>query len=220
LLSLNVADSFTWPFRGEWRSKWVVGVIVVLFLPVLFIAVLGYAIAATRSAQDDPAAGPPPWRLSWRLITDGFWAALSVVLVALPFIVLFNPLAGALLDAHLWPSADRGLAIFYARVLALLILALPWGMVLLLVMPHATASFASSGRPRDMFDYVAAVRGVRRDFATWNLAAAAIVTVWALGAACVGLVCVGLVPGLFYAILVSAHASAALHQQGPVASAR
>ena len=33
----------------------------------------------------------------------------------------------------------------------------------------------------------------------------------AVGVACVGLLCVGIVPGIFYAILVSAHASAALN---------
>jgi hypothetical protein len=58
------------------------------------------------------------------------------------------------------------------------------------------------------------VRGVRRDFATWNIAAAAIVTGWAAGLACAGLLCVGLVPGVFYAILVSAHAAAALQGTG------
>jgi len=82
---------------------------------------------------------------------------------------------------------------------------------MLLLMPHATNRFALSGRPVDLFDFPAALQGVTRDFATWNLAAAAIVTAWALGVACIGLLCVGIVPGIFYAILVSAHASAALH---------
>ena len=42
----------------------------------------------------------------------------------------------------------------------------------------------------------------------------AIVTGWVLGVACIGLLCVGILPGVFYAILVSAHASATL--QAPV----
>jgi hypothetical protein len=33
--------------------------------------------------------------------------------------------------------------------------------------------------------------------------------------ACVGFLCVGLFPGIFYAILVSAYASATLHPPGP-----
>ncbi len=215
-----VADSFAWPFRGNWHSKWATGVLAILFLPVLFIGVLGYAIAATREAETDPSHGPPAWRLSGRLVTDGMWTTLAVLLVALPFIVAFNPIASALLDAHVWRSGDAGLSLFYARVLALLILALPWGIVSLLVMPNATAPFAASGRPRDLFDFAAALRGVHHDFATWNLAAAAIVTGWAIGVACVGLLCVGLVPGIFYAILVSAHASAALHAKGSPPPAR
>jgi hypothetical protein len=42
------------------------------------------------------------------------------------------------------------------------------------------------------------------------VSAAAIVTGWLVGLACAGLLCIGIVPGIFYAILVSAHATAAL----------
>ena len=82
------------------------------------------------------------------------------------------------------------------------------------VLPHATAEFATGADPRVLFDVAASLRGVRRDFATWNVVAAAIVTAWAVGLACVGLLCVGIVPGVFYAILVSAHATAALAHTG------
>jgi len=87
-------------------------------------------------------------------------------------------------------------------------------------MPHATARFALTGHWDDLFDFVQSIRAVSRDFSTWNLAAAAMVTGWALGLAAVGLLCVGLVPGVFYAILVSAHASAALHDKGANSPAR
>jgi len=87
-------------------------------------------------------------------------------------------------------------------------------------MPHATARFALTARWDDLFDFVQSIRAVSRDFATWNLAAAAIVTGWALGLAGVGLLCLGLIPGVFYAILVSAHASAALHDKGANSSTR
>src|SRR4029077_7291580 len=51
-----VAQSFSWPFRGEWRSTWIVGLVTVLLLPVAFVPLLGYAIAATRAAELDAAA--------------------------------------------------------------------------------------------------------------------------------------------------------------------
>jgi len=204
-----VAESFAWPFRGSWRSAWVAGVVVVLFLPLLFLPLLGYAIAATRAAETDPSQGPPPFRLSVRLLADGLWASLAVLLVALPFALVLNPLASAL-HALGEPSA---------HVVAFFALALPWGLVSLLLMPHCTAAFAGTGNPRDMFNFAAALRRLRRDFITWNVAAAAIVTGWAIGLACAGLLCVGIVPGVFYAILVSAHAAAALHRQGPRPSA-
>ena len=208
-----VAASFAWPFHGRWRSKWAIGLVAVLLLPIAFIPLLGYSIAATRSASLDPKPGPPPWVLSGRLLADGLWTTLAVALLTTPFLITLNPLSTLIERAHLWHIGDQALSHLYAIVAAAFILALPWGIVLLLLMPHATVRFATSGKPRDLFDFPAAVRGVGRDFATWNLAAAAIVTAWALGLACLGLLCVGVVPGIFYAILVSAHACAALHSQ-------
>ena len=173
--------------------------LVVLLLPVAFIPLLGYAIAATRSAEQHPAQGPPPWRLSRRLIVDGFWTTTVLLVLSSPFVLALNTLVNVI-----------PLQQVYAQIGAALLLALPWGLLLLLLMPHATSRFAASGHPRDLFDFPAALRGVSRDFPTWNLAAAAMVTAWAIGVACVGLLCVGILPGVFYAILVSAHASATL----------
>jgi hypothetical protein len=189
-------------------------------LPVAFIPLLGYAIASTRAASMDPAQGPPRWEVSVRLLSDGFWTALAILLVTAPFALVLNPLANLLSDAYLWRVSDHMLSEAYAHLAAGFTLALPWGLLLLLLMPHAATRFASSGRPADLFDFRAAVRDVRRDFTTWNLAAAAMVTAWAAAFACIGLLCVGLVPGIFYAILVSAHASAALHDTGASPPAR
>ncbi len=215
-----VAESFSWPFRGAWRSTWPAGVLTVLLVPILFVPLLGYAVAATREAERDPAQGPPRWRLSGRLLADGLWASLAVGLLTVPFALALNPLAAALFGANVWRSSDPALSQLNVHVIALFLLALPWGLLLLLVMPHATSRFAASGKPLDLFDFAASIRGVVSDFATWNLAAAAIVTGWAAGLACSGFFCIGLVPGVFYAILVSAHASAALHGQGANPPAR
>ena len=215
-----VAASFAWPFRGEWRSRWAIGVVAVLLLPIAFIPLLGYAVAATRTAAIDPEAGPPPWAPSGRLLADGFWTAVAVLLVTAPFAIALNPLSGLVAQAHLWHVGDRALSNLYANIAAGFILALPWGLVMLLLMPHATMRFATSGHPMDLFDFAAAVRGVGHDFATWNLAAAAIVTAWAIGLAGTALLCVGVLPGVFYAILVSAHAAAALHLKAANSPAR
>ena len=206
-----VAASFAWPFRGDWRPRWLVGIAMIVLLPIAFIPLLGYAVTATRFASTDPARGLPSWALSRRLLADGFWVALVVVLIAAPFALALGPLATLIDHAHLWRVSDPALSRLYSEIATVFILALPWGIVMLLLMPHATARFAISGRAADLFDFPAAIRGVARDFATWNLAVAAIVTAWALGIACVGLLCIGIVPGIFYAILVSSNASAALN---------
>ncbi|HEX2648202.1 MAG TPA: DUF4013 domain-containing protein [Candidatus Dormibacteraeota bacterium] len=188
-----VADSFAWPFRGEWRRAWLPGLACVLLLPFLFIPLLGYAIEAVRAGQ----AGPPPWRLSRRLFSDGFLTSVVVVISVLPFAVA-------------WFFVDGSPVVCVA---AFFLLALPWGLLVLLLVPHATARFALTGRPADLFDFAASLRSVRHDFARWNTVAAAMVTGWAVGLACVGLLCVGLVPGVFYAILVSAHAASTLQAE-------
>lgn len=200
--------------------KWLAGAVMVLLLPLLFIPLLGYAVAATRAAQEDEAAGPPPWRVTSRLLSDGFWVSLAIAITLLPFAILLNPLATGLSIAHVWSSSDPALASIHTHVLAFLILALPWGLVTLLVMPHATARFAATGRPADLFNYADSLRGVARDFVTWNLVAAALVTAWVIAFASAGLLCVGFLPGAFYAILVSAHATAALRPESTHSSTR
>jgi hypothetical protein len=208
-----VAASFAWPFRGDWGPRWLIGILTVLLLPIAFVPLLGYAVSATRSAATDSSATPPRWAISTRLLTDGFWVALAVLLLTAPFALAIGPFATLIDQVHPWQVADPALSRLYANLAAGFTLALPWGFVLLLLMPHATARFATTGRALDLFDFPAALRGIGRDFATWNLAVAAIVTAWAVGLACVGLLCIGIVPGVFYAILVSAHATAALHTQ-------
>ena len=184
----------------------------ILLLPFGFVPLLGYAVQATRAASLHPGQAPP----SWRLYPSGQWVALALLLLTAPFALLGVFLAQALHFGGLWHSGGALLDV-EAGTAAALILALPWGIVVLLLMPHATARYAVSLRARDLFDFASSLRSVRRDFAAWNVAVAAIVTAWALGLACSALFCVGLAPGVFYAILVSAHATAALN---PSASQR
>ena len=205
----QVAESFAWPFRAK-LTTWLWGCLCVLLVPLLFIPLYGYAIEAIRGAEKDAGAAPPQWRWSDRMIRDGASTFLAVFIVMAPIWIFMNPLAGAL--------NGPGRGSLFAHVFAELILALPTGILALLVLPHATASYAATGNPRDIVNVLAALRGVRRDFAEWNLVAAAIVTAWAIGIACAGLLCVGVVPGLFYAILVSAHAAATLHRHDPEGS--
>jgi hypothetical protein len=208
-----VAASFAWPFRGSWGLRFAIGTLALLFVPIMFIPLLGYAVAATRRAQDDPTQPPPPWSLSARLISDGFWTAVVLLLLSAPFVVALNPLADAIGGAHPWPVNYAQSQVF-PHFEAALLLALPWGLLLLILMPHGTSRFAATRRPRDLFEFPTMLREVKRDFPAWNLVAAAIVTAWVIAVACVGLLCVGLFPGIFYAILVSAYASATLHPPG------
>jgi Protein of unknown function (DUF4013) len=194
-----VAESFAWPFRAP-LSTWLWGCVCVVLLPVLFVPLLGYAVAATRSSELDPQKPPPPWRMSGPQLRAGAWTSLVVILSLAPFAIALDPLAGAFGDNTYWH-----VAVFF-------VLLFLWGLLALLVLPFTTAAFAASGSYTDLFDVAGALRRVRAEFAAWNLVVAAIVTSWAIGIACAGLLCVGLVPGMFYAILVSAHATATLHQ--------
>jgi hypothetical protein len=153
------------------------------------------------------------------MLRDGGAVLWAIAVIAGPFVLVAIPIARVLHNASLWHSSSTLLDV-EAATAAVLIVALPWGIAMLLLMPHAVARFAMSGSTRDLFDYAASLRSVRTEFAAWNLAAAAIVTAWALGVACVALLCVGIAPGIFYAILVSAHATASLHPEGSRSPAR
>jgi len=192
--------------------------VMVLLAPFAFIPLLGYAVHATRSAAGASSAGPPPWRLSARLLADGVLMSAVLVVTTAPFAILLFPLAGAFHNPNLW-RADGTLLDVEAYVTAAFIVALPWGALLLLLMPHATVRFAVTQKAGHLFDFGSSIRSVRREFAAWNVAIAAIVTAWAVGLACVALLCIGAFPGVFYAILVSAHAAATLHPEGENPSA-
>jgi hypothetical protein len=135
------------------------------------------------------------------------------VLLTAPFVVVGIFVSSVLHVAALWHSSGTLLEV-ESFTAASLILALPWGVVMLLLMPHATARYAATLSARDLFDFASSLRSVRREFPEWNVTVAAIVTSWAIGLACAALFCVGVVPGTFYAILVSAHATASLHPEG------
>ena len=195
---------------------WAPGLLAVLLLPGGFLFVLGYAVAAVRAAGD-PA--PPAWRRPGRLLIDGVSVALAIAILTFPFAVIAFAVVPLVANPDLWRSNGTLLQV-EAWSAAILALALPWGIVVLLLMPHATARYAATGREVDLFNFASSLRSVRRDFAAWNVAVAAIVTAWAIGLACSALFCVGVVPGVFYAILVSAHATAALHPEGEDQPAR
>lgn len=189
---------------------WIAGIIAIVLLPIGAIPLLGYAIECTRAAEGD---GPPAWRLSPRALGEGLAVLCAIAVVTAPFVLIAIPIASALHSPSLWHATSLLLDV-ESDASAALIVALPWGIAMLLLMPHAVARFAKSGSPRDLFRFVASLRSVRRDFAAWNVAVAAIVTAWALGVACIALFCAGIAPGVFYAILVSAHATASLHPEG------
>lgn len=206
----RVVGSFGWPFRGRWQPVWALGVLALILLPLGVLPLLGYAVAAVREPGEE---GPPRWRLTARLLLDGAAVLCAIAVIAVPFVLGGILLAHALDNQDLWRS-NGSLVAAEAGIAAALIVALPWGLVMLALMPHAVARYADSGSIGDLFAYRASVRGVRADFALWNVTAAAIVTGWALAAAGLALCCVGAVPGTFYAILVSAHATAALRPAG------
>jgi len=205
----RVAGSFSFPFRRGAGRAWLIGIPLLLLLPLGVVPLLGYAVAVVRSAAADPDAGPPPWRPLPRLLVEGLLVALLIAVLTAPFAVLASVLsapAGLLFRGVADPFLRGGLAVVIAGAVA----ALPWGILLLVLMPPATARFARSGFYTDLVDVPAAIRTVRQRFPAWNLAVVAIVTAWAIGLSGVGLALVGVVPGVLYAMLVSAHATASL----------
>jgi len=206
----HIVASFLYPFRSGGRlSRWLIGLPLVALLPICFPFVFGFAVACVRSAACDPAAPPPRWRVSRRLLADGVWTALQAAALTAPFAAGAWLLAGGL--AAVWrPSADAFLDTALAWIAAVTIAALPWGVLMLLVVPPTLARFAITGRPADLVAVGWIAACIRERYAQWNLVLVAVTTAWALAAGCLALLGVGVVAGAFYAILVSAHACAAL----------
>lgn len=215
---MHVAQSLVYPFRRGALGAWVAGLPLLVFFPVTFLVVLGYAVRAIREAARDPQAPPPSFHLDGRLVHDGFLAALGLALVAIPYAYLTALVAGPIagrMPADIDPIVVRAESLLFGGFLV----AIPWGTLVLIAGPPGLAAFAITGRARDLFDVVRAVRLVRDHFTAWNLATVAIVSAWILALAGIGLCCVGLLPGAFYAILVSAHATASLVNIQPTSAA-
>jgi hypothetical protein len=201
---------FLFPFRrGGRASRWLIGSLLVALLPVSFVIVFGYVVRCVRTAAADPFAAPPGWRPGIRLLSDGVWSALQVAVVTAPFALAAWLLADAL--GRVWhPAGDAAFDRAFALIATGVVAALPWGIAMLMLVPPTLARFALSGRARDLVGVRWALACVRRRYAEWNLAVVAITTGWLLGLVCVAGCGIGVVPGAFYAILVSAHACAAL----------
>jgi len=206
----RIAGAFGFPFRPGAARIWLIGIPLVVLLPFGLVPLLGYSVAVVRSAADDPEAGPPPWGPWSRLLRDGSAVALVLAVLTAPFAAgaaLLAPWIAAGLATQSTDAFVRsGLSLVFASAAA----ALPWGILLLVLMPPATARFARTGSLADLFDPRPALATIRRRFPTWNLAVVAIVTSWAIGLCGLGLALLGVVPGIFYAMLVSAHATATL----------
>lgn len=206
----HVISSFLYPLRGGGRlARWVIGVSLVAVLPASFPLVFGYAVACVRAAACDPAAAPPRWRVEGRLLADGAWSGLQAALLTVPFAFVAWLLAAWL--GGVWrPTGDGSLDAALAWIAAVTAAALPWGLVMLVVVPPTLARFAVTGRPSSLLGLGWVLSCMRERYAQWNLVLVAVTTSWALGLVGLALMGLGVVPGAFYAILVSAHACAAL----------
>jgi hypothetical protein len=213
---MSPSQALVYPFRRGAGAAWLAGIPLLLLFPLTFILVFGYAVLATRASLEAPAAAPPHLRLDGRLLRDGLLTAALVLAIALPFALVAWPLASAIVMSNVLQAAgDPFFQRAYALLAATLALALPWGLAMLVMVPPNLAAYAAGGRPADLFSPARALARVRARLLDWNLASAAIVTAWALAFAAAGLLCVGFVPGAFYAILVSAHATATLARPPP-----
>ena len=206
----RVAAAFGFPFRPGSARTWLIGIPLVLLLPLGLVPLLGYTVAVVRSAAADPEAGLPRWGPLPRLLGEGLAVALVLAILTAPFAAGTAALAPRISWLLAGQSADPFVRSGLGLVLASAATALPWGILLLVLMPPATARFARTGSFADLVNPRLALGTVRHRFPTWNLVVVAIVTAWAMGLCGLGLALVGVVPGILYAMLVSAHATATL----------
>ena len=202
------ASSLTYPFRPGATRAWLVGVPLAFVCPLGAIPLLGYSVAAARSVAVDGDAALPAWRLDLRLLRDGALLLVLLVVLTAPFGAAVWAASARLASAL--PVSDALLARGYGVLGAGAPLALLWALLTLIVVPPGIRRYVRSGRAADLFDVPASLRLLRGGFWAWNLAGVPIVTAWAIAALAVCAGGLGAPFAAFYAILVSAHASASL----------
>ena len=202
------ARSLLYPFRPGWRRAWLIGVPLALVCPLGLIPVLGYAVACARAVAAGTSSGLPPWRLGVRLLAEGGLLLAVLLAVTAPFVALVWWSSGWI--GGLLPVPDPFVARGYGVLIATAPLGLVWALTALLTVPPGLARYARTGRAREFIDFAATLRLLRAHFPAWNLAGVPIVTAWAVALLAVFAGGLGAPFAAFYAILVSAHASATL----------
>lgn len=208
---IQAARAFGYPFRSGALRAWAPAMVLVVVLPLGLVPLLGYCVRAIRTSAADPQAPPPSLRPDRRLFTDGLLLLLALAVLALPFVAAAPGTYATIRGSRLLPATgDAFFDALYAGTATAFVILLPWALALLAIGPANTAAFAVTGRPRDLFDPIAAGRRVRAAFAAWNLVTAVVVTTWLIVLAGAAILCVGFIPAAVYAMLVSAHATAVL----------
>ena len=203
-----------YPFRAGARGPVLRLALLPILLPFTFPLVLGYGLDAVEASVASADAPPPAFAPNWRMVRRGSLAAFGFLVLSAPFIAGVIVVAEALRAAHRY--TDTGFAAldaFQVHGYAAALVAFPWGAVMLLVLLPNLAVFARSGRLRDLVNPAAAGRRVRRHFVAWNVAGVATVTAWALAVASTLACGAGGLLGFAYAILVTAHAAAAIEAE-------
>ncbi len=203
----DLGKAFSEPFRDpEWLTKFLIGGVVVLScLTGLGLFVLaGYYIELTGRVMRKERYPLPVWSdLGVKFVT-GFKYAVVVFLYALPVLLLAVPMMVLVLLASVSDPGGAPGVLASIYVFAYVLLAVPYGILLMLLTPVIAYRFAERERMADALDIAAVFRAFARNWESTVVVALIAAGVQMLSGLGVFVLLIGVLFTLFYAYLVTA----------------
>jgi hypothetical protein len=214
----NLGKAFTLPFhQKEWGMKIFLGSLFLLLsiiglgIPV----VCGYMVRVCQRVMKDEEEKLPEWSDVGVLFVTGVKYVVVLLLYQIPILLLMIPLfslaaVGAMID--LSGSAAVLLTLYVA---GLILLTVPYTILFVLLLPVITYRFALRERLVDGLDVSSVFKDFLRQWPTATMFAIVAVIVKTLAGLGILLFIIGILPTLFYSLLVFAALSGFLYRGLP-----
>jgi hypothetical protein len=218
----NLGKAFVFPFhQKEWGLKLFIGSLFLL-LSVIGLGipvVCGYMVRVCQRVMNGEEEMLPEWSDVGVLFVTGVKYIVVVLIYQLPILLIAIPLFSLAAVGTMGDFSGTSAVLPALSILGLLLLTVPYTMLFILLLPVITYRFAISERILDGLDIASIVRDFRLQWPTVTAFAIAAAVVKILSGLGILLLVVGVLPALFYSLLVFAALSGFLYRGLPAGAA-